>query len=112
MKIYKIKLEDKAAFLNRLEKANIPLSTSQIKDNTLEGYFTVSTSNLKQQQVIKYVLSQSPAIDTVKENFLQQLIRKEIKISIKEYSNKLSKSSLKTLIQEEIEDLTKKKQAK
>lgn len=38
MKTYKVKLEDKAALLNRLEKAGVAVDSQAIKDNKLEGY--------------------------------------------------------------------------
>lgn len=61
-------MEDKAAFLNKMEKAGTPLDTNNIKDNELEGYFTVSSSDLKQQQNIKTILDQSSGIDTATMN--------------------------------------------
>ena len=35
MSVFKIKLEDKAAFLNRLEKQGVGLDSTQIVDNKL-----------------------------------------------------------------------------
>jgi hypothetical protein len=38
-KHFKIKSEDKAALLNRMEKAGVGLGSEQIVDNKLEGLF-------------------------------------------------------------------------
>ena len=40
MATFKVKLEDKAAFLNRMEKAGVELNTNQAVDNKLEGFFS------------------------------------------------------------------------
>ena len=44
MKTYKVKLEDKAALLNRLEKAGVAVDSQAIKDIKLEGYFEITFS--------------------------------------------------------------------
>ena len=38
-RIYKIKLEDKAALINKLEKIGITVDSYSMVDNKLEGYF-------------------------------------------------------------------------
>jgi len=80
---YKVKLEDKAAFLNRLEKAGVAVDTDQVVDNKLEGYFTITVSNPTQLDVIKTVLKQSPKITVIKEKLnkdtLREIILQELK---------------------------------
>jgi hypothetical protein len=84
MATFKIKLEDKAAFLNRLEKQDVPMDSSKIKDNKLEGYFEVDIVDPKQLEVVKTILKQSPKINTIKEmkkftkNELKEMIRQEL----------------------------------
>jgi hypothetical protein len=67
MATFKIKLEDKAAFLNRMEKADVELDSTQIIDNKLEGYFEVTIDEPKQLEVATSILKQSPKINTIKE---------------------------------------------
>ena len=67
MATFKIKLEDKAAFLNRMEKQGVGLDSTQITDNKLEGYFEANIVEPKQLQVAKGILKQSPKINTIKE---------------------------------------------
>jgi hypothetical protein len=83
--IFKIKLEDKAALLNRMEKADDELSSNQIKDNKAEGYFELTVNNPKQLEIIKSILNKSPKINTIKEmkksltkNGLKEMIRQEL----------------------------------
>ena len=78
METYKIKLEDKAAFLNRMEKQGQAIDSKNIKDNKLEGYFEVTTNNPEQNDMIKTILKQSPKINQLKE-LLYKLIREELK---------------------------------
>lgn len=91
MATYKIKLEDKAAFLNRLEKQDVALSSSQIKDNKLKGYFEVTINNPEQLEIVKTILKQSPKINTIKE------------------MKKLTKSQLSEIIREEVKNVKKEK---
>jgi hypothetical protein len=85
MATFKIKLEDKAAFLNRMEKQGETISSEQIKDNKLEGYFEVDIVEPKQLEIAKSILKQSPKINT-----------------IKEMVNKLTKDQLKEMIRQEL----------
>jgi hypothetical protein len=41
MSTYKIKMEDKAALLNRLEKAEVNTDSYNIIDNKMKGYFEI-----------------------------------------------------------------------
>ena len=82
---FKIKLEDKAAFLNRMEKQGEAIDSKDIKNNKLEGYFEVTINNPKQEQMAKNILKQSPKINTVKEmkkgltkSGLKEMIRIEL----------------------------------
>ena len=80
MKTYKIKLEDKAAFLNRLEKAGIPADSYDVIDNKLEGYFEFTTTDPVTDNMVKTILKQSPKINKLKE-ILRKIIREEIQHS-------------------------------
>ena len=82
---YKIKLEDKAAFLNRLKEKEVAVDSFDIKDNKLEGYFEFSTDDPQANEIIKIILKQSPKINKLKEmkqsltkGQLRQIIREEL----------------------------------
>jgi hypothetical protein len=82
---FKIKLEDKAAFLNSMEKQGQAIDTQEIKNNKLEGYFEVTINNPEQEKIAKDILKQSPKINTIKEmkksltkNELKEMIRQEL----------------------------------
>ena len=77
MKTYKVKLEDKAALLNRLEKAGVAVDSQAIKDNKLAGYFEITFSSDEDLEVMKTILRQSPKINTLKE-LLRKLVREEL----------------------------------
>ena len=80
--VFKIKSEDKAAFLNRMEKMGETISSEQIKNNKLEGCFEVIIDNPKQLEIAKAILKQSPKINTLKEKLtkstLKEMIRHEL----------------------------------
>jgi len=96
--IFKIKLEDKAAFLNRLEKIGVALDTNQIVDNKLEGYFEVTVDESKQLEAVQTILKQSPKINTIKEM---------------ETKKKLAKSELEEMVRQELQAvLAEKKEEK
>jgi predicted house-cleaning noncanonical NTP pyrophosphatase (MazG superfamily) len=85
MSDYKIKLEDKAAFLNRLEKQGIAVDSFDIKDNKLGGYFEFNVDDPQVNEIIKTILKQSPKINKLKEmkstltkGQLRQIIREEL----------------------------------
>jgi hypothetical protein len=89
--VFKIKLEDKAALLNRLEKADDELSSNQIKDNKAEGYFELTVTNPEQLEIVKSILNKSPKINTIKEmknsltkNELQEMIRQQLQTTLAE----------------------------
>jgi hypothetical protein len=80
--VFKIDSKDKAAFLNRMEKQGETISSKQIKDNKLEGYFEVEITDPKQLETAKAILKQSPKINTLKERLtrstLKEMVRREL----------------------------------
>jgi len=82
-KTYNIKMEDKAAFLNKVEAAGISISSFDIKDDLLKKIFSVTLSTPREVEVVKSILKSSPKINNIKEN-----IQKEIKKQIQEYLEK------------------------
>lgn len=98
MSVFKIKLEDKAAFLNRMEKAGVGLDSNQIIDNKLKGYFEATIDESKQLEVAKSILKQSPKINTIKEM---------------ENKKKMTKDELKEMVRQELQAvLAEKKKVK
>jgi hypothetical protein len=77
MSTYKIKLEDKAAFLNRLDKLGVEVDSYEIVDDKLEGYFSFDTSDPVTDHIVKTVLKQSPKIDRIKET-IRAIVREEL----------------------------------
>jgi hypothetical protein len=65
-KTYTIKSEDKAAFINRLEKLGIAVDTYKIKDNKLDGSFSIEFIDPRTINTINQMLKSSPKIDQVK----------------------------------------------
>jgi hypothetical protein len=99
MAIFKIKLEDKAAFLNQMEKAGVELNTNQMVDNEFKGYFEVNIVEPKQLQVAKGILKQSPKINTIKE--------------MENNKKKMTKDELKEMVRQELQAvLAEKKKVK
>ena len=83
--VFKIKLEDKAALLNRMEKSGEEVSSNQIKDNKAEGYFELTVNNSEQLKIVRSILNKSPKINTIKEmkkgltkSELKEIIRQEL----------------------------------
>jgi hypothetical protein len=89
MATFKIKLEDKAAFLNRMEKAGVGLDSTQLVDNKFKGYFEVIIVEPKQLQVAKGILKQSPKINTIKE--------------MENNKKKMTKDELKEMVRQELQ---------
>ena len=81
---FKIKLEDKAAFLNRMEKAGVGLDSTQIVDNKFKGNFEVDIVEPKQLQVAKGILKQSPKI-TQMENKKKKMTKDELKEMVRQH---------------------------
>ena len=90
MKLYKIKLEDKAAFLNRLEKAGIPADSYDVVDNKFKGYFEFTTDNPVTDNIVKTIFKQSPKINKITEmkkitkEQLVKIVREELSASKKQ----------------------------
>jgi hypothetical protein len=84
MSDYKIKLEDKAAFINRLDKQGIEVDSYKIIDNKLKGYFEFLTTDPITDSIVKTILKQSPKINKLKEmanltkSQLAEIIREEL----------------------------------
>jgi membrane protease subunit (stomatin/prohibitin family) len=78
MKHYKIKLEDKAAFINKVEKVGVTIDSFDIKDNKLDDTFEFSVEDPGTIEVINTILRQSPKINQIKEQ-LKAMIREELK---------------------------------
>jgi hypothetical protein len=74
---YKIKLADKAAFLNRMEKQGINVDSFDIMDNKLDGYFEFDIEDPELNKLVKKILRPSD-IDKLKE-YIVNTIREEIK---------------------------------
>jgi len=97
MATFKIKLEDKAAFLNRMEKAGVELNTDQTVDNKLGGFFEITIDEPKQLEAAKLILKQSTKINTIKEM---------------ENKKKMTKDELKEMVRQELQGvLAEKKKA-
>ena len=75
---YKIKLGDKAAFLNHLQALNVNIESFDITDNKLNDTFEFTVNDPKVINVVNTVLRRSPKINQVKEQ-LKAIIREEIK---------------------------------
>jgi hypothetical protein len=91
MATFKIKLEDKAAFLNRMEKAGEGLDTDQAVDNKLEGYFEVTVDEPKQLEAVNTILKQSPKITQMEskkkkmtKDQLKEMVRQELQAVLAE----------------------------
>ena len=88
MSNYKIKLEDKAAFLNRLEKQGIAVDSFDVKDDKLKGYFEFTIDDPEVNNVVKTILRQSPKINRIKEN---KITKSQLIQIVREELNRLSK---------------------
>ena len=77
-KTYKVKMEDKAALLNRLEKAEVNTDSYSLTDNKLEGYFLITFDNPIDISKAQTIFKQSPNINRIKEA-LRKMVREHIK---------------------------------
>jgi 5,10-methylene-tetrahydrofolate dehydrogenase/methenyl tetrahydrofolate cyclohydrolase len=77
-KHYKIKLEDKAAFINKVEKVGVTVDSFDIKNDKLDDTFEFTVSDPNTIKTIDTILSQSPKINQIKEQ-LKAMIREELK---------------------------------
>ena len=97
MSDYKIKSEDKAAFLNRLEKAGIPADSYDVNDNKFEGYFEFTTDNPIADSMVKDILRQSPKINRLKE-VLRKIIREEVRTAVQTELGKFNTTLQETAV--------------
>lgn len=74
---YIIKLSDKAAFLNHMEKQGISVDSFDIRDDKSEGTFEFDVFDEKTNDAVKKALQKPSKIDKVKESILtrSQLIK-------------------------------------
>ena len=77
MKTYKIKLEDKAAFLNRLERVGVKVDSYEITDDKLKGYFEFTATDPVTDNMVKTILKQSSKINQIKE-IIRKIVREEL----------------------------------
>ena len=84
-KTYNIKLEDKAAFINKAEKLGMKIDTFDIKDNKINDTFSITLNTPQDIEIVKAVLKSSPKINDINVN---EIISKEIKQQIQEYLEK------------------------
>lgn len=84
-KTYNIKLEDKAAFINKAEKMGLEIDTFDIKDNKINDTFSITLNTPQDVEIVKAVLKSSPKINDVN---VSEIISKEIKQQIQEYLEK------------------------
>ena len=71
-------MEDKAALLNRLEKAEVDTDSYNITDNKMKGYFEIVFTNPQDEEKAKTILRQSPKINKVAE-VIRKLVREELR---------------------------------
>ena len=88
MSTYNIKLEDKAAFINRLDKLGVGVDSYEVKDDKLKGTFEFTVDDPVVDNIVKTILKQSPKINKVKEM-------------------KITKAQLAEIIREELADAKK-----
>jgi cell division protein FtsX len=81
-KTYNIKLEDKAAFVNKAEKMGMTIDSFDIKDNKINDTFSITLNTPQDVEIVKAVLKSSPKINDVN---ISEIISKEIKQQIQEY---------------------------
>jgi hypothetical protein len=94
MKTYKIKLEDKAAFINRLDKQGVGVESYEIKDDKLKGLFEFNINDPVIENIVKTILKQSPKINQLKE---MSLTKSQLAKIIREELSSMKKSKKKEL---------------
>jgi hypothetical protein len=104
VKIFKIKSEDKAALLNRLEKLGVHIDSNNVQDKSkLEGgqvvkWFEVTVENPETEETINSVINQSPTINTIND--------------MEKNKTKMTKDELKEMVRQELQGvLAEKKKA-
>jgi hypothetical protein len=95
VKIFKIKSEDKAALLNRLEKLGVHIDSNNVQDKSkLENgqvvkYFEVTIENPETEEIINSVINQSPTINTIND--------------MEKNKTKMTKDELKEMVRQELQ---------
>lgn len=95
VKIFKIKSEDKAALLNRLEKLGVHIDSNNVQDKSkLEGgqvvkWFEVTVENPETEETINSVINQSPTINTIND--------------MEQNKTKMTKDELKEMVRQELQ---------
>jgi len=82
MSTYNIKLEDKAAFINRLDKIGVGVDSYEVKDDKLKGTFEFIVDDPAVDSMVKTILKQSPKITQIKEMENKKKLTKEQLIKI------------------------------
>jgi len=77
VKTYNIKLEDKAAFLNRLEAVGILVGSFEITDNLMDNSFEITFTKPEDIEKVKAILKKSPKIDQITE-LIYNMVRGEL----------------------------------
>lgn len=85
MKFYTIKLEDKAAVLNRLKAAKVKLPSFKIHDNEMNHTFNIFIENPEIQSVFEKILNGSPRIDVVNKQNIKEVLRKMVRRQLQEW---------------------------
>jgi hypothetical protein len=105
MTVYKIKSEDKAAFLNRLEKLKININSNDLKnknklqDGNVISWFELTVTDPEHEQQINNIINQSPAINQISE--------------MENNKKKMTKDQLKEMVRQELQAvLAEKKKVK
>jgi hypothetical protein len=120
MAIYKIKAEDKAALLNRLEKLNVNINSNDLKnksvfqDGVIVNYFELVIDNPEQEEKINSILNQSPAINQISEmetkkkkltkDELKEMVRQELQAVIAE-KKKVKDEDKKDQLDEQLDEM-------
>lgn len=85
-KTYTIKNEDKAAFLNRVEKLGIDTNSHDITDDPFEDNFTIVIRGTENINMVNRILKTNTAIDPLKaskssklEERLRSIIKEQVK---------------------------------
>jgi cell division protein FtsX len=82
-KKYNIKMEDKAAFVNKASALGFEIDSFDVKDDKLTNTFSITVNTPQEVEIVKYVLKSSPHIDDVRE-----MVKKAIKEEIKKHLEK------------------------
>jgi len=76
--VYRIKLEDKAAFINKAERLGVDISSFDIKDDQFNKVFIITFYKSEEIEMVKKILKSSPKIDIIKE-YVKNIIRDELR---------------------------------